>query len=1418
MSLRALMDYTFTAKYSRYLPDKKRRETWKESVDRVRAMMLEKYADKNIEEKINWAYDMMYKKRVLGSQRALQFGGEPIFKHHARIYNCLDKSTKFITSHGVRSFNDFSDGDSIDVLTHTGKWQQATVKQYGEAYLNKITLQKGNAEYIVYATDNHRWILHNGEVTESLKINDRIYKPEDTFNEFIFESSSIEEQLYWCYGYVYGDGTMNNNYSMVRLCGNDASYEHRFTNLGFKSSSSLSLKGDVMVYTGKYQKIAPDPKIDNPLLIRAFVAGYLAADGTKSTNTNGSKYINIQSSDVDHINFIRECFPIAGVWIISEKDLTGEKTNFGIRPYTVSFRISTSSGSKFNTGWKVKNIEKQYKKDTVWCLEVENDKSFILPCGIVTGNCVASYIDRLRFFQECMYLLLCGCGAGFSVQKHHIAKLPSLLSIAPDGNKKFVIEDDIEGWSDAIGVLVSSYFEQSELFPEYTGKVPVFDYSKIREKNAPLSNGGKAPGPEPLRKALKNIKKILDNAIARVEFNSSACRKLKPIEAYDIVMHFADAVISGGVRRSATICVFSPDDEEMAKAKTGNWFIENPQRGRSNNSALLLRDKTTPEQFAELMKSVKEFGEPGFVWSDSTELIVNPCVTIDTKILTVNGWKQIGDLLGQDVDIYQDNRVSGGINEHGEFWNVDMSLPNECVINRATNVRKTGINRDVYELELSCGRTVKATDNHHFATPEGMVELKDLSTEDYLLIPMPPVANISKLSKDFNIGYLYGLIFGDGCFTDNAARINMWGDSDLDYIENSVSDIISSLASNNVSHNANSNPKFSSVSGKVYGNLEKHTLQSSLLARAFENFGLKNSKDNISFVHEKSKDFKAGFVSGLFYADGHSEYSESSKSISLRITSINRPVLKDVQLLLQELGVFSRINIAREAGIRTLPDSNRDKKEYNTQECYRLIIGGLENCFKAASILKLSQKHSNLILEKYNNRKGSKTNIFTSKVESITYLGKQDVYCLSEDNRRTMIVEGITSRRCVEIGMYPVDVETGLSGWQGCNLSTINCSKVNTPEDFYDACEAAAIIGTLQAGFTSFSYLGEVSERIFRRESLLGVSGTGWLEKPEICLNPEVQQRGAEIVKETNAVIAYAIDIPVAARTTCVKPEGSSSCVLGTASGIHPHHAKRYIRRVQANKSENVYRHFKNINPRACEESVWSANKTDDVISFCVEVPDGSKTKNQVYALNLLEIVKSTQRNWVIPGTNLNLCTQPWLNHNVSNTINVQEDEWQEVEEFIYNNRKYFCGISLLPATGDKDYPQAPFTTVYLPSEMLSHYGEGAMFASGLIEAALTLWNGNLWAACTDLLTNNIIVAEKQKINWIDRCNKYAGKYFNGDVKRLTYCMKDVYNYKLWTELQREYKPVDYTTLIESEDNTELEQALACSNGSCEIL
>lgn len=643
-------------------------------------------------------------------------------------------------------------------------------------------------------------------------------------------------------------------------------------------------------------------------------------------------------------------------------------------------------------------------------------------------NCTSSYCDRLRFFQECFWLLLCGSGTGFSVQKHHVAKLPTLEHTPEPGKARvYLVDDSIEGWADSLGVLLSSYFSKPvEEFKDWKNTHVVFDFSEIRPKGSSLASGvGKAPGYEPLANGLEKIRALLDRCVANGQ------KKLRPIDAYDIVMHSSDAVLSGGVRRSASLALFSHDDEDMAKAKTGNWYVENPQRARSNNSALLLKNETTLEEFETLMQSVKEFGEPGFIWSESTEMIFNPCV---------------------------------------------------------------------------------------------------------------------------------------------------------------------------------------------------------------------------------------------------------------------------------------------------------------------------------------------------------------------------------------------------EIGMWPVDEESGKSGWQGCNLSTINCSSVTDEEDFYERCKAAAIIGTLQAGFTKLEYLGEISQKIFEREALLGVSLTGTMEKHDLVLTEKVLTKGAKIAVETNKKLAETIKINQAARVTCLKPEGTSSSMLGTSSGIHPHHAKRYIRHVQANVLEAPYQHFKKLNPQACEKSSWSANNTDEVIKFPIEVPDGAKLKNQLPAVEMLAVVKETQKNWVQSGKNKTLCTQEYLSHNVSNTVTVKPDEWDQVTKYIYDNRKYFAGISLIPQSGDKDYTQAPFTTVYTSREIVKEYGDAALWCSGLIELALNNFDNNLWAACDYVSMNQAKETDNQdKLLFVTKMKNFAGKYFNGDIKRLTYCMKDVYNWKVYCDLFNSFKKVDYTQLSETEDNTVGIEEISCAGGACLI-
>jgi len=403
-------------------------------------------------------------------------------------------------------------------------------------------------------------------------------------------------------------------------------------------------------------------------------------------------------------------------------------------------------------------------------------------------NCAFTFADRLRVFQELFFLLLSGCGCGFSVQRRHVKKLPKVQPVHRRSVFLFKVEDDIVGWADALGCLIESYMGDEQWTESYVE----FDYSDIRVEGATLKmSGGKAPGHVPLKIMLEKVRILLDNA---------AGRKLKPIEVHDIMCEISVAVLAGGIRRSAMISLFDPDDPEMLQAKTGEWWKDNPQRAMANNSAVFSRVDGDIDQFHIVFEMNKEFGEPGFLF----------------------------------------------------------------------------------------------------------------------------------LSGDY------------GC-----------------------------------------NP-------------------------------------------------------------------------------------------------------------------------------------------------------------------------------------------------------------CAEIGLNPVCVVTGRTGWGFCNLTEINGNAMDSVARFHEACRVAAFLGTLQASYTDFPYLGEVSQNIAKREALIGVGITGLLDNRMFSNTPdgkEILSRGAEEVKSSNRFWANLIGIRPAARCTTVKPSGTLSLLLGgVGSGVHPHHARRYFRRITANPVEVPFLHFKAQNPYMCEE------------------------------------------------------------------------------------------------------------------------------------------------------------------------------------------------------------------------------------------
>lgn len=814
-------------------------------------------------------------------------------------------------------------------------------------------------------------------------------------------------------------------------------------------------------------------------------------------------------------------------------------------------------------------------------------------------NCTGSYIDRIEFFQELMHLLLCGAGVGYSVQRVHTEKLPKLKGVDEKSDPvNIVIDDSIEGWAFAVGEVVKVHYLN---LPSIN-----FDYSLIRPKGSFISGGFKAPGPEPLKKCIEKLNKVLRKIKGR---------KATPFELHRMACIIADAVISGGIRRSALLCQFDADDEEMLNCKTGNWFSEYPELARANNSAVILPN-TAKETYDKIFESIKEFGEPGLVFLSHKDVVYNPCCfTGDTMLLTSEGYRKFCEVASWSVR--KDEYPLLLINKDGE--------------KKSGRVWSNGY-KHVIRLTFDSGRRIECTPDHRFMLQDGLE-----------------------------------------CIASN-------------------------------------------LIGKI--------------------------------------------VKGFDGTD--------SKCIEI------------------------------------------------------MDIGNIEEVY--------------------------------------------DFEILDEGHWG--VVNGMIAHNC-EVGMFPkFRNKDGAheSGFSFCNLTEINGSRIKTREQFLDACKVAAILGTIQASYTNFKVLSPVSRKIAERDALIGVGITGMCENPEILFDPQLQEEGARVVKETNRRVADLIGINHAARTTVIKPSGNSSQLLGcTSSGIHKFHFKRFIRNIQAANTEQALQHVKEVNPVMVRPSVYN-KEGESVISFPVELEDNVLTSEDSSALDFLKLVKLTKEHWIEVGTNFD---HPFykeypemkdLRMNVSNTCTVRDEEWEEVREYVWKNRDIFSGISFLPKGGDLIYPQAPYTSVLDEKELAERYGAGAILAGGLIVDGLAVFNDDLWLACDVAMGRNnhhLILTDKdisdfilshlkdgkllvevngvmisdvnaisshlqsivdKKVDWVRRFKNFATKYLDGDLSRTEFCLKHVSLFHRWQKLKG-MKHVDWESVSWNEEWVDAGStvAQACSGGTCEL-
>lgn len=459
----------------------------------------------------------------------------------------------------------------------------------------------------------------------------------------------------------------------------------------------------------------------------------------------------------------------------------------------------------------------------------------------------------------------------------------------------------------------------------------------------------------------------------------------------------------------------------------------------------------------------------------------------------------------------------------------------------------------------------------------------------------------------------------------------------------------------------------------------------------------------------------------------------------------------------------------------------------------------------------------------------------------------------------------VVTNPCCETNLFPMYINPDGSkeyGFSFCNLCEINGKKIKTEQDFYRACRTAAILGTFQAAYTeNLPLLSKATKKIMERDALLGVGITGMADNPQILFNERIQINGARIVKETNKEVANILGINEAARTTVVKPSGNSSQLLGTGSGVHAYHFRKYIRNIQANNNEQALKETLKVNSDIASPSFWN-KKNETVLSFPIELDDKTMVRTDFSTLDFLYRIYTTEKGWVMEGTNKehpSSILKPKYRHNVSCTVSVKDNEWKEVADWIWEHKDGFFGLSFLSETGDLDYPQAPYTSYLNEKELAETYGQGAILSSGLIVDGLQVF-GDIWTACNaatgkadDLLTytdeyllsfikkhmkdskllvniDGLYVSDVNAISsylqhkvelrndWVRRFKKFSKNYFNGDDKKCSCCLKHVNIFHQWQKIKNQ-KPVDWENVQWEQEykNVGENVATACSGGACEL-
>ena len=759
-------------------------------------------------------------------------------------------------------------------------------------------------------------------------------------------------------------------------------------------------------------------------------------------------------------------------------------------------------------------------------------------------------------------------------------------------------------------------------------------------------------------------------------------RQVEEIETFDIEVEenhcfFANGILS---HNSAGMCIFDADNLEIAQCKYDGFWNDPFHKVRANaNNSAVWGDDLTQKDIDELTKQLFSTGsgEPGLLKRNNA-------------IRTSPEWRKFlhPEYTGQNPCFIEGTMVQ---TKNGHFpieslIGKEVEIWNGLEWTKINNFRVTGENQPVYTVTLHDGTEITATSYHTFILEGGeRKELKDLVVGDKLQISDAP---LSHGNKKINGAYLKGFLMGDGTSTSDSVLLNLYEPKFM--CEERLISSAEEIEPGEVKTNAivdvsfgDANQAKNSYRKSMRGiNVRRHELYRYIIRE----YGLPQE------IFEANYESKCEFLAGLFDADGTA--SDTKNGFMYQYSSIHYQLLQDIQLLLKTIGINSTLRKNRESGVK---DFNDNYGEYLTHDLYRLTISQISSVAFAKQV-KFTRLTSFADKNVSYNLKPKWNKIVQIEENGIA----EKVYCCTvSETHQFSLTNGVQVAQCGEIGLQAIPVDSEYikgGGWQFCNLSTINARNTDTIKDLYEKTKYATLIGDIQSLATDFQFLRSGTKEICDLERLLGVNLVGYATVPLLRNNPEIMQELRDLTVEVDLKFAEEFNVNRSAAITALKPPGNSSVFCYTAPGGNPIHAVKQIRNVTVNKNSAMHTF---LEAQGVPKNDYPGRDYASMFAFPIEYPEDSVTLEHCNAIDQLNIWKYLKLNW--------------CHHNPSVSITYEQNEVEAIRQWLYENQdiigglaffpKYESSYELLPivvvneekyAAFTKDYPEIPWKYYHL--------------------------------------------------------------------------------------------------------------------------